>query len=134
MDNFAPIVTKEIIRPSVPWTTGDIIEAITGRNVLQRDLKINKSKMNLLDQYKLEKKRVKSFIDNGVKKNIIKEFQDTKNDIAATLKSVRRIISFGRNNSEQTGISNSLEDKAKEFNEFLAYVGKKNILKNTSRS
>ena len=90
--------------------------------------------MNLLDQYKLEKKRVKSFIDNGVKKNIIMEFQDTKNDIAATLKSVRRIISFGRNNSEQTGISNSLEDKAKEFNEFLAYVGKKNILKNTSRS
>ena len=40
MDNCAPIVTKEIIRPSVPWTTGDIKEAVKGRNVLQKNLKI----------------------------------------------------------------------------------------------
>ena len=90
--------------------------------------------MNLLDQYKLEKKRVKSLIDNGKKKHYKEQFQDTKDDIAATLKIVRRIISFGKNNSEQTGISNSLKGKAEDINEFLVFVGKKNIRKNTSRS
>ena len=121
MDNCAPIVTKEIIRPSAPWITDDINEAIKGRNILQRDLKINKYNINLRDQYKLEKKRVKSLIA-----------KDTKNDIAATWKIVRKIIPNGRNNSEQTGTSNDLESKAEEFNEFFANVGKKNIQKNTS--
>ncbi len=62
LDECAPYVTKEIRRPHTPWMNDDLKEAMKLRNEAQERLKFDRINIALQEQYKREKKHVKTLI------------------------------------------------------------------------
>lgn len=122
LNECAPVVTKEIRRPYAPWITDDIHSAMDVRNDLQKRLKKDRYNILLQDEYKREKKRVKSLIHNS-KSNYTKEkIHNCKGNTKDTWKVIKKIIP-NRPNTKQCIFEDS-NLKANEFNDFFANVGR----------
>ena len=65
LNTCAPAVTKEITWPPAPWLTSDIKKSIQSRNETQMKLKENRSDEILQNQYKIEKKGVKTILNKA---------------------------------------------------------------------
>ena len=117
LNDSAPIVTREIKRPPSPWISNDIKEAINFRNRLQKELKGNRSNVPLQEQYRNEKKRVKSLIVKAKTNYYHGKFNSCRGDIKGTWKVIKDLIP---NNKKNSGISG----RVNEFNSFFSNVGK----------
>ncbi len=62
LDACAPYVTKQIKRPFAPWMSGCLREAMNLRDDTKKKLKSDRYNIALQEQYKHEKKRVKTLI------------------------------------------------------------------------
>ena len=60
LDNSTPYVTKEIKRPFSPWMMDQLRGAIKLKNKTRNKLKSDRQKVALQDQYKREKRQVKT--------------------------------------------------------------------------
>ena len=124
LDCCAPTVTREMKRPPAPWITNDIKATIKDRNELQKRLKENIYDATLRSTYKEKKNLVKSLLKTAKRQYYQGKFQDSRGDTAATWKLIKDIIPNNNNKSNSLDSIN-LKEKAEEFNEYFANVGKK---------
>lgn len=124
LDHCAPIVTKEIKRPYAPWINDDIKAVMKVRDNLQKSLKINRCNVALQKQYKIKKKQVKMLIQTGKNDYFRDKFNSCKGDMNTTWNIVRSIVPSNKRSSKQIKCDNVM-NKAEEFNDFFASVGKK---------
>ena len=75
LDICAPFVTKEIKRPPAPWVDAQIKDAMKIRDDLHEEFKFNRQDPTTENNYKTEKKRVKSMISRYKKKYFREEFK-----------------------------------------------------------
>ena len=113
----APILTKEIRRPPNPWITNDIKQVIKLRNKLQKDLKADRYNVTLQEQYKNEKKKVKTLLIKAKKDYYHEKFLSYRGDMKNTWKTVKTIIPNDKSSSKNT----VCESRADEFNEFFFF-------------
>lgn len=123
LDKCAPIVTKEIRRPSAPWMNDNIREAIKARNNAQIILKGNRYNITLQDQYKKLKKSVRLLINNAKTQHFHTKLLSCRGNTAATWKVIRDIVPNKKVKSTVCNFDN-IETKAEEFNNFFANIGK----------
>ena len=125
INDCAPVVTREIVRPPAPWINEDIKKSMKERDSLQRNLKYAKYNEELRDEYKEQKRKVKSEINKGRKSYYREEFNRNKNNISGSWKTVKNML--GDNNDKFDLTAESKENliaKAEKFNEYFANVGK----------
>ncbi len=65
LDKCAPIVTKVVRRPSAPWMSDAICQAIEARNRVRTKLKGGSYNVSLQNEYKRKKKQVTTLIRNA---------------------------------------------------------------------
>ena len=128
LDDCAPIVTKEISRPSAPWMTSNIKESMRKRNELQKNLKNDRSNVILQEQYKAEKKHVQHLIHTGKNEYFKNKFYECKGNSRATWQVVKNLVPKVKSNSGGPIYENDAE-KAEEFNKFFANVGRESFEK-----
>ena len=122
MTACAPIVTKMITRPPAPWMNETLKLSIHERNILQNQLKLDRSNIALQQEYKNKKRTVRSSIHKTRTKYFKDEFQKCNNDKTKMWKVVKRLIP----NSSKISRTPQFEDvtnKVEEFNKFFSEVG-----------
>lgn len=123
LDDCAPFVTKSITRPSAPWMNNDIRAAMSLRNNTRKELKSDRHNVTLQEQYKQEKKRVKTLITEGRAEYHHKQLHDAKGNTSKTWKIIKDIVPGGKNSNGHN--FQNIANKANEFNFHFANVGKK---------
>lgn len=123
IDTCAPMVTKMIRRPPAPWMDVNIKSAIEERNIIQRQLKLNRNDMHLQSKYKSKKKLVKRDIQKAKSEYFKGKFNECGKDTSKTWKIVKTLVP---NKVIKSKVSNfeDIERKVEEFNNFFANVGK----------
>ncbi len=91
LDHCAPLVTTVIKKPFSAWISDEIRSAMTTRNTLQARLKIDRHNAILQDQYKLEKNKVKSLLQNSEQTYYRKKNNDCRGNLAATWRVINEI-------------------------------------------
>ena len=125
IDTCAPLVTREIVRPPAPWISEDLKSSMRERDGLQMDLKEDESNQLLRQNYKEQKKKVKTLIDTSRKEYYRGEFQRNKHDISASWKIAKKVLyNVNNSNLQISECKEDLTSKADSFNEFFANVGK----------
>ena len=128
IDSSAPIVTKEVRRPPAPWLSIEVKQLMKERDDTQKALKIDKFNVSLREKYKDQKKNVKRQIDSKRRQFYREEFEKNRNNITSTWKTAKKMLNCDSNKSLQiSGSNKELKNKADNFNEFFAEVGKKNV-------
>lgn len=123
LDDCAPFVTKSITRPFAPWMNDDIREAMSLRNNTRIYLKSDRHNVTLQEQYKQEKKHVKTLITSAKTEYHRQQLQDAKGNTCKTWKIIKDIVPDRKNNSNGHNFDN-MANKANEFNFHFANVGK----------
>lgn len=122
IDKCAPMSTVTVHRPPAPWLNDEIKEAIKERNKAQTILKSHRLNPTLQIKFKDIKRRVKNLITSTKKKYYQQELENSKNNIAATWKTLKNIIPSKRQNKTTPPLE-TLNDKVDDFNKFFASVG-----------
>ena len=123
LDTCAPVVTKEIGRPSAPWINEEIKVNMKVRDNLQKVLKSDRYNVVLQRQYKEQKKSVKLMIQTGKNFFYREKLDNCKHDIAETWKVIKSMNSDVKSNLMQENRDTILK-KANDFNDYFANVGK----------
>lgn len=89
LDDCAPYVTKEIKRPFAPWMTDHLQEIIKLKNETRKKLRFDRQNAALQDQYKREKKQIKTLIDESKNKYYSNKLNENKGNVAKTWKTIR---------------------------------------------
>ncbi len=87
------------------------------------ELKSDRQNVTLQEQFKQEKKHVKTLFTAGKSEYYRKQLQDTKGDTSKTRKIIKNILPDCKSNSNGFNFEN-LTNKANEFNFHFANVGK----------
>ncbi len=124
LDECAPVVTTKINKPFAPWINTEIRSAMTARNALQERFKQNRTSTELQEQYRRERNRVKSLIHNSERGYYRSEFENCKNNICATWRLIRNIMTSKKVINNTYGHGNVLE-KAEELNDLFVNVGER---------
>ena len=120
---MCPHVTKEITRLPAPWISNDLKEAIRARDQLQNRLKLDRMNELLRGQFKNEKKRVQALLQAKKKEYFKREFVNCKGNLSNKWKIVHNMIPRANNNASLSNGDN-IKEKAEEFNEYFANVGR----------
>ncbi|KAK4326723.1 hypothetical protein Pmani_002781 [Petrolisthes manimaculis] len=100
-----------------------IREAMNLRDDIRKKLKRDRHNITLLEQYKREKKRVRSLIAEGKAKYYHNELWESRSNMSKTWKTIKAIIPSSKN-SPKDYISDADVDKANKFNTHFANIGK----------
>ena len=128
LNECAPLVTKEIKRSFAPWMNNSIREAMNIGNITRVKLKCDRHNADLLEQYKQEKKRVKTLIAECKARYYHDEFRNNKGNSSKTWKTIREIVPNSKITSNIFNFDNVV-DKANELNFYFANVGKNTYTK-----
>ena len=123
LDNVAPFVTKEITRPPAPWFNEEIRQTITNKNKILSMLKNDRSNIQLQNDFKDQKKLVKSCIATTKNDYYLRQFNDNKGDIKGTWNVIKKIVPNKKSSPKINKFDNP-DEKANEFNKFFANVGR----------
>ncbi len=123
LNECAPFVTKEVRRPFAPWMSDEVQNAINTRNNIHKKLKADRHNPILQEEYKQEKKKVKSLIENAKVNFYHEKFEENRGNISKIWKTIKEIVPSTKNNVNTQTFDNEVE-KAKEFNVHFANVGK----------
>ena len=125
LDTCAPTVTKQIKRPAAPWIDNEIKDAIKLRDKLHKEFKLNRQDPTTENNYRREKKRVKSMICSKKTNYFREEFTKCKGNIKGTWEVIRKIIPENKNSQTLFGNTDvDVQTKADEFNKYFANIGK----------
>ncbi len=126
LNKCAPIVTKEIKRPSAPWMNDDLKRLIQERNNVHKFLKIDRNNEELQYRYNDLKKRVKRSILTTKKEYYNKKLEGNKGNTSAIWKTLRELIpaTGSKNKIAPAEDAETVKSKADAFNYFFANVGK----------
>lgn len=125
LDTCAPFVTKDIKRPPAPWVDAQIKDAMRIRDSLHQEFKLNRHDPTTENNYKREKKRVKSMMSDNKKKYFREEFTKCKGNIKGTWDVIKRIIPENKTSRRSLGnMDGDVQKKAEEFNKYFATIGK----------
>ena len=122
LDEYSPVITKELSRPFAPWIDQGLNSIIKEKNQLQLKLKQDRSNMALDIQFKHSKKNVEKLISNSKRDHFKDKFHKSIGNSGATWKVVEEMIPGLRNNNKRVEFDNPMQ-KAEEFNEYFASVG-----------
>ena len=122
LDNVAPYITKEIRRPFAPWFNDHVHQTIINKNNVRTYLKKDRHNVQLQNEFKDQKKLVKSCITTAKKEYYLKQFNENRGNIKGTWNIIKEIIP-NKKRSNVNKFDNTIE-KANEFNNFFANVGK----------
>ncbi len=131
LDDCAPCVTKEIKRSFAPWMNDALKDAMNLRNETQKKLKSDRTNAALQEQYKQEKKQVKTLIAETKAEYYNNKFKENKGNAAKTWKTIREIVPNSKNNVSDCNLEDK-GNKANEFNVHFANVGKSTFEKTQS--
>ncbi len=92
-------------------------------NNAEAKLKYDQHNAHLQEQYKQEKKQVKTIIAGSTSIYYHGEFLKNKGNISKTWKTIREIVPDTKNSSNIYNLDNVL-DKTNEFTSYFAIVGK----------
>lgn len=123
LDTCAPLVTRQLTRPPAPWLTDDIRSVMKERDELQKNLKLNRYRNSLQNQYKTKKIQVRNSIANGKKQLSRSRLNDNKGNISGTWNVVKQMLPDSRSNSCQID-DEDLSKRAEDLNNFFANVGR----------
>lgn len=123
LNDCAPFVTKEIRRPFAPWMNDHIREAMIHRDDTRRKLKCDRLNTGLFEQYKREKKRVRTLIAEGKAKYYNNKFKESRNNMSKTWRTIREIIPNSTNNANNHTFDSDV-NKAEEYNVHFSNIGK----------
>lgn len=123
LDQCAPTVTKVVRRPPAPWISGDLCNAIEIKNSYQKRLKKDRHNINLQTEYKREKKRVTKLIRIAKSKYYNTQFHECRGNTAATWKLINKIVP-NKTHKNMDQLFDNTKEKAKEFNDHFANIGK----------
>ena len=118
LDECAPIVTKEIMRPPASWITQEIKMVMSNRDRLRSIRDKNYSAM-AIENYRRSKGKVKLMIKNAKVNYFQKKFKECKNiwnitdEIVPSKKKNKQVCSF-----------NDAETTAENFNNYFSNVGR----------
>ncbi|XP_068200651.1 uncharacterized protein [Palaemon carinicauda] len=130
IDTCAPIVTRQLLRPPAPWISEQIRSAIKERDQTQSSLKQDPYNELLRENYRDKKKTVELVIDASRKEYYNNEFKKNINDISATWKTAKKMLSNVTNNDfELIENSEAILTKTENVNEFFSGVGKRTFEK-----
>ena len=121
LDRVAPMTTKCINRPPAPWIDKDIKDNMRYRDDLRSQLKIDRHNIQLNNEYKEEKKRVKDKLHKAKQTHFHNQFRLSKGNTSQMWRNIRDLVP---NNKSHNNISKDLNDKAEDFNNFFANVGR----------
>ena len=93
------------------------------RNTTRLQLKCDRHNTSLPEQYKQEKKRVKTLIDECRTRHYRNELNNTKGNFSKTWKIIKEIVPNSKTTSNVLNFDNAV-DKANEFNFYFTNVGK----------
>ena len=110
LNECAPLVTKEIKRPFAPWMNDSIREAMNIRNTTRVKLKCDRHNTSLQEQYKQEKKHVKTLIDECRTRHYRNELNNNKGN-SKTWKIIKEIVPNSKSTSNVLNFDNAV-DKA----------------------
>ena len=100
-----------------------ILEAMNIRNTTRVKLKCDRHNTSLQEQYKQEKKHVKTLIDECRTRHYRNELNNNKGNFSKTWKTIKEIVPNSKTTSNVLNFDNAV-DKANEFNSYFANVGK----------
>ena len=92
LNTCAPLVTKEIKRPPAPWIDARIKDAMRTRDNFHNEFKLNRHDPTTENNYKREKKRVKSMLSDNKKNYFREEFTKCKGNSKGTWDVIKKII------------------------------------------
>ncbi len=115
LDDCAPYATKEIKRPFAPWMTDNLQEIVKLKNKTRQKLRFDRLNPDLQDQYKREKKQIKTLIDESKNRYYSNKLNENKGNIAKTWKAIREIIPNSKHNASNCNFDNEIA-KANDFN------------------
>lgn len=127
LDLCAPFVTQEIRRPFAPWITEELKTIIQQKNDALKDLKKDRSNINLETNYKNLKKQVRSSIHHSKTEHYNGKLNNNRGNHKAIWKTIRELIPNNKNNAkpqDKTDDKESKKQTANHFNTFFANVGK----------
>ncbi len=123
LDQVAPMTNKYINRPPAPWIDKEIKENMKYRDSLQGQLKFDRNNTQLYNKYKEEKKRVKDKLHKAKKAYFHNKCRQSKGNSSEMWRNIRGIVP---NNKPNNIITNEdIKDKADNFNNYFANVGRK---------
>lgn len=123
LNDCAPFVTKEIRRPFAPWMNDHIREAMIHRDDTRRKLKCDRLNTTLFEQYKREKKHIRTLIAEGKARHYNNKFQESRGNTSKTWRTIKEIIpNFAKNGNDHTFDADV--NKANEYNVHFANIGK----------
>ena len=127
----APLVTKEVKRPSAPWMCDELRELIREKNNVRGDLKSDRNNIQLQEKHNDLKKQVKKLLNDTKTKHYENEFEDSKGNSSAIWKLLRELIPNSdkktRNSIAEEG--EKVKSLAETFNNFFANVGQETFMK-----
>ena len=126
LNSCAPIVEREIYRPYAPWINEEVKSAMRSRDTLQKQLKSRRYDSLLQEQYKSAKKKVRSLIKTRKKEYYSEKLRDCKGKSSNTWKVIKEAIP---KNTDETHNFDNVKEKAEEFNNYFANVGRNAYLK-----
>ena len=126
------MVTRLVKRPPAPWISEEIKRAMTERDNIQKDLKLNEN-AELRRRYKEKKKEVISKIYKAKSKYYREEFHKSKGNSKKTWNTIKMIVSNTGNKYDPSNIPD-IDRKIEEFNNFFANVGRQTYEKTSSNT
>ena len=127
LDLCAPVVTQELRRPFAPWITEELKNLIQQKNNALKELKKDRSSINLETIYKNLKRQVRGLIKISKSKYYNDKLNNNSGNYKAIWKTIRELVPNNKNNAK---ILSNIDDKesmkqiANTFNTFFAKVGK----------
>ena len=128
LDECAPIVTIEIIRPPAPWIDDDLKRCIHEKNELKYRLKYDRSNQQLDDNFRENKKMVEHCLRTAKKQHFTSKFLDCKGDSGSTWKVVEDLLP-GLKSKGKNVPTEDPHKMAEDFNQFFATVGENAFVK-----
>ncbi len=109
-------------RPFAPCMT-DHLQIMKLKNETRQKLRFDRLNAALQDQYKREKKQIKTLIDESKNKYYSNKLNENKGNVAKTWKTIREIIPNSKHNASNCNFDNEIA-KANDFNKHFADVGR----------
>ncbi len=117
----------KINKSFTPWLNAEIRSSVAARNALQTRVKYDRYNVELQEQYRQKRNRVKFLLQNAERDYCKKELENCKGDISATCRLMRNIVSSKKINSDYGHTDDIV--KAEELNEAFINVGKRTFEK-----
>ena len=125
LNKCAPLVTKEVKRPSAPWINENLRKLMSERNTLQKLLKNDRNNVLLKEKYKTIKKQVRKLLHSTKSEYCLGKLEESKGKVSETWDLLRQLVPNTKSKSSPIPVEDEvvLKSKADKFNDYFTNVG-----------